>query len=438
MSFVAAMRQTRDILRDEKRLSLRALQRELGLENDAFRDLIGELVDFQHIAVCDGTSLVWAGEGPETPRSDEGERRQLSVLFCDLVGSTEIAHELDAEDWRDMLRTYQELANEVVGRFGGYVAQYLGDGILAYFGYPTAYEDDAERAVRAGLSIVDALENRNPEMLKRHGRALAVRVGIHTGEVVVGEVGSGKTKETLALGKTTHVAARLQQHADPNCVLMSGCTARLSSGIFVSEDLGRVELAGVAVPLRAFRAVHVAGMRSRIDVNSARELSPFIGRDNQLAKLERRFAELKNGRGRAVLISGEAGVGKSRLLQMFRSRIEGAPHSWLEVRGSTHTQDSAFYPVLDLQRDGLGFRSSDPPEVQLQALRAGLARMDFDVEELLPLLADFHGIRTPDTAAPKESPEAARIKLFELFSEWLSRLACTQPVVMVVEDLHWS
>ncbi len=436
MSFVVAMRRAREVLREEGCLSRRALKREVELDYEAFSDLVEELLDVQKVAVAEGDSLVWTGNRTVAP-SNEGERRQLSVLFCDVVGSTQIASRLDPEDWRDLLRDYQEAAQGVIGRFGGYVAQFLGDGVLAYFGYPQAFEDDAERAVRAGLSLVDTLEAQRDALLGRYGEELSIRVGVHTGQVVVGEVGTGEAKETLALGRTTHVAARLQSYAARNCVVMGARTARLTSGIFVTEDLGTVDLVGVSEPEHAFRAVHVAGMRSRLDVNSTNELSPFVGRRSELAMLENGFAELSQGRGCAVLISGEAGVGKSRLLQKFRASIEGKPHSWLEVRGSAHTKDSALYPVLALQRDGLGFRTRDPISVQREALRLGLARMDFDVEDTLPLLEYFHGIADANERYEDRPPEASREELFDLFSEWLARLAKRQPVVMIVEDAHW-
>jgi len=359
-------------------------------------------------------------------------------MFCDLVDSTALANTLDPEDWRDLLRAYEQLGNEIITRFGGYTAQYLGDALLAYFGFPTAREDEAERAIRAGLGLVDALRNQGKEFEERYGARLAVRIGVHTGPLVVAAMGTGAARGTFATGDATHIAARLQACADPNCVVMSAANARLVAGIFVTEDLGFRELKGIAQPVRVFRAVHVSGMRSRLDVASARELSPFVGREAELKLLEDRFSQACDGRGHAVLISGEAGIGKSRLVQTLRERLQERRHTWLELHGSPYMQDNAFEPILALQRQGLGFHLEDSAQIKQEALKSGLSTMGFDVEEMLPLLAAFHGVPIRDHDEALElSPEAARKKLIGLFAEWLMRLGGHQPTVMVVEDLHW-
>ncbi|MBI4517523.1 MAG: AAA family ATPase [Deltaproteobacteria bacterium] len=451
MSFLDTVARAKSYLREHGRVSLRGLKREFDLEDDALDELIAELVDIQQVAARQGKAIAWmggtvqAGEAEPvaalpasapTP-SAEAERRQLTVLFCDLVSSTELASRLDPEDWREVVRGYQERAAEVVQRFDGHVAQYLGDGVLVYFGWPRAHEDDAERAVRAGLGIVDAEVRSNALPREKHGVEIAVRIGIHTGPVVVGEMGGGARRETLAMGDTTNVAARLQGIAEPNSVVMSAATLRLVSGIFLTRDLGERELKGLG-PVHAYEAVQPSGVRSRLDVAAAHGLTPLVGREQELGLLEDRWAQVVEGRGQLVLVCGEAGIGKSRLVQAFRERFPHRLHTWLECRASPYTQDSALYPVLDLQRAALAFLPSDTPERKLTRLEAGLELAGFELATAVPIFASFHGLPlSARYAAPNLSPEGLRLKTLKLLTEWLLRLSRQQPVVLLVEDLHW-
>jgi len=441
LSFVETVEKARRLLERNRRLSLRALKREFALDDDVLEELVEELVAVQGVAAREGGVLVWAdaaGPGSDArapaapePEGPAAERRQLTVLFCDLVDSTRLAAGMDAEDWRTLVSRYHAAAGEVVARFEGHVAQYLGDGLLAYFGWPKAHEDDAERAVRAGLGIVQAVG-----VL---GSGLAVRVGIHTGPVVVGEIGGSARRETLAMGDTTNLAARLQGIAEPDTVVMSAASLRLVSGIFVTRDRGTHAVKGLAEPVRAVEAVQPSGVRSRLDVVAATELTPFIGREQELMLLEDRFAQVAEGRGQAVLIQGEAGIGKSRLLHAFRERIALRAHSWLECRGSAYTQDSAFYPLIELHRHGLGFRVDDPAETKLERIETGLVNAGFDPAQTVPIIAALHGVPLEGTRfiAPDLSPEGLRKKTFALATEWLLRLGRRQPLVLLMEDLHW-
>jgi class 3 adenylate cyclase len=360
---------------------------------------------------------------PTPPQVRDAERRQITVLFCDLAGSTQLSSRLDPEDWREVVRGYQQCAGEVIGRFDGHVAQYLGDGILAYFGFPRAHEDDAERALRAGLRIASRLR---------------VRVGVHTGPVVVGEMGESARTETLAMGETTNLAARPQDQAEPDTVVMSAATLRLVQGIFVTRDLGERALKGIAKPVRLIQALRATGVRSRLDLAAAAGLTPLVGRDQELGLLDDRWAQVKEGWGQAVLISGEAGIGKSRLVQAFRERIAEQPHTWLECRCSPYTQDSAFYPVQELHRQGLSWRAEDPVEEKLAHLEAGLEMAGFDLNEAVPLMAAFHWMRLPEhSPALTLSPEVQRRKTLELLAEWLLRLGLQQSSILLMEDLHW-
>ena len=363
MSFLDTVATVKTYLREHGRVSLRGLRREFDLDDQALDELIEELVDIQQVAARDGKAIAWVGAAtpageaqratplpiPAHTHGAEAERRHLTILFCDLVDSTRLAAGLDPEDWREVVRAYQEGAGSAVARFGGHVAQYLGDGLLVYFGWPRAHEDDAERAVHAGLDVVEAVTGGNDLLKARYGIKLAVRIGIHTGPVVVGEMGGGERRETLALGDTTNVASRIQGEADPDTVVLSSATLRLVSGIFVTEALGARALKGSG-EVQLHRALRASGMRSRLDVTAATGLTPLVGRDQELGLLADRLAQVDDGLGQAVLISGEAGIGKSRLMQAFRERIAERAHSWLECRCSPYTQDSALFPILELQR----------------------------------------------------------------------------------------
>jgi class 3 adenylate cyclase len=245
----------------------------------------------------------------------EAERRQLTVMFCDLVGSTALSAVLDPEELREVVRVYQATCTEVIRRYDGHIAQHLGDGLLVYFGYPSAHEDDARRAVRAGLEMVEALkaQARQPP--------LQVRLGIHTGLVVIGEIGSSDKREILALGETPNIAARIQGQANPDEVMISAATYRLVEGLFGCEDRGQPELKGVATPLTLYRVVQESEADSRFEAAVSKGLTPLVGREEELGLLRRRWEQAKAGEGQVVLLSGEPGIGKSRLVQEFKEQI---------------------------------------------------------------------------------------------------------------------
>jgi class 3 adenylate cyclase/predicted ATPase len=432
--------------------------REFELNDAALDELVEELVDVQQVAALEGKVLSWIGATPppsslaklETqpsaerpsgptppPQAAEAERRQITVLFCDIVDSTRISAGLDAEVWREMVRGYQEAANTAIERYGGRVAQYLGDGILVYFGWPTAHEDDAERAVRAGFGIRVAIEELSRRLAAEERPELAVRIGVHTGPVVVGEMGSGERRETLALGETTNVGARLQGVAQPNTIVASEATLRLVQGLFLTRFLGEQELKGLPRPVPAFEVIQASGVRSRLDAPSAIEM---VGREQELGLLLDRWEQVREGSGQAVLLSGEAGVGKTRLVLAFRERLaEGTPHTWLECRCSPYTQDSALYPVTELLHQALAFTPSDGPAEKRRQLEAALRWAGFQLEEALPLMAELLVLGPVADYAPLElSPEARRRRTLEILSEWLLRLGNVQPVVLLFEDLQWA
>jgi class 3 adenylate cyclase/predicted ATPase len=376
--------------------------------------------------------------GPESgPSTLDGERRQLTVLFTDLVGSTAIASRLDPEDWREVVSAYQEACSGVVERFGGYVAQYLGDGLVVYFGYPTAHEDDALRAVRTGLGVIEAIALLEPR-LERFSVKLAVRIGIHTGTVVVGEVGSSARKETLALGDTTNLAARLQEVAAPNTVVMSAATFRLVRGQFVTEEQGVHALKGIAKPVSVYRAMRAIRVKSTFDLATNEVAEDIVGRRGELGILRERWQQAREGRGQVVLLSGEAGIGKSRVAAALRHEIAGHPHTWLESRGSSYMQDTAFYPVVTLQEDALGLGAFEKSEQKVAQLERSLERTGLTVAEHLPLFADLHSLPLPSRhKALALSPEAQRRRTLDSLVEWVIRVSEEQPAVLLLEDLHW-
>jgi TOMM system kinase/cyclase fusion protein len=356
----------------------------------------------------------------------EGERRRLTVLFCDLVDSTELSARLDPEEFCEIIRAYQRTAEEEVARFGGRVGKYLGDGLLVYFGWPKAHEDDVERAVRAGLAIPGAISALNERLPA--GLHLAVRVGIHTGSVVVSED---------VFGETPNVAARVEAAAGPGTVVITAATQRLVAGLFLVEDLGPQQLRGLGEPVTLYRVVQPSGMRSRLELAEGR-LTPFVGREAELGTLLASWERTEEGEGQTVLVSGEAGVGKSRLVYQLREQITSVPHTWLECRGTPYTQGAPFYPVIELFQKRLGLTPDDLAPMQIARLEGSLARMKVALDETVPLIAQFLSLPLPEGYSPLQmSPELQRRKTIELLAAWILGLADTQPLVLLAEDLHW-
>jgi class 3 adenylate cyclase/tetratricopeptide (TPR) repeat protein len=354
-----------------------------------------------------------------------GERRQLTVLFCDLVGSTLLSQQLDAEEWRDVIAQYQRAASAAVARFGGHVAKTLGDGLLIYFGWPTAREDDPERAIRAGLAILDAMGSLHTQLANGDGTRLAVRLGLHTGPVVIADGGE-------VFGETANVAARVQGAADPDSLVITAATQRLVAGMFVVEDRGPQALKGVREPVTLYRVVQPSGVRSRLDV-AAGHLTPFVGRQVELATLVDRWERAADGEGQNVLLVGEAGVGKSRLAYQLRERLATVPHTWLECGASPYIEGTPFHPVMALVAQGLAFTATDTAAEKVEKITRGLR--DLASSENVALLADFLGLPPPSPLAL--NPDVQRRKTMELLAQWNLAMSAIQPLVLLVEDLHW-
>src|ERR1700733_13043915 len=305
---------------------------------------------------------------PNAAPEDRAERRQVTVMFSDLVGSTALSARMDPEDLREVISAYQNSVAEAVGRFGGFVAKYMGDGVLIYFGYPHAHEDDVERAVLAGLQLVMAIGD-----LKTHA-ALQTRVGIATGLVVVGDlIGSGSSQEQPIVGDTPNLAARLQGVAEPNCVVIAESTRKLVGGLFELQDLGPQELKGISGPARAWAALRPASVEGRFEAMHTSGLTDLVGREEELDLLMRRWSKAKAGEGQVVLLSGEAGIGKSRLTAALLERLATEPHTRLRYFCSPQHTDSAFYPVIGQMERAAGLAHDDKSQARLNKLDTVLA-----------------------------------------------------------------
>ena len=317
-----------------------------------------------------GAALRAPGAAPAAPRAaDQAEYRQLTVVFCDLVESTSLAERLGPEHFRDIVREYHATSVEAVRRFGGHVAQYLGDGLLIYFGYPEAHEDDAQRAIHAGLEIARGVQRLNARLGHERDLEVAVRTAIHTGPVVAGAVGAGERSEQLAMGQTPNVAARLQSLAEPGAVIISGATHDLVRGFFACEPLGPQTLRGVSRPVEAFRVIQDTGVRSRFDLAVARGLTPSVDRQRELGTLLEAFARTRGGEGQIVWVSGEAGIGKSRLLQMFQERTAAFAPVWVFCRCTAYAQQSALHPVTEVFQNLFGLDPTAPPAERFRCSR---------------------------------------------------------------------
>jgi class 3 adenylate cyclase/DNA-binding winged helix-turn-helix (wHTH) protein/predicted ATPase len=377
---------------------------------------------------------------PVALASPETERRRLTVLFCDLVDSTMLAGYLDPEDFREVVRAYHQTCAAVIHLFDGYIAQYLGDGMLVYFGYPGAHEDDAQRAVRTGLGILHAMEPLNTRLTLPPGNRLAVRLGIHTGLVVVGEVGDGVRQELLALGETPNLAARLQGLAAPNTLVISMATWQLLGGFFACQSLGPVLLRGRAQPLEVYQVLSETTARSRLEAAGSTGLTPLVGREQEVGLLRERWAQVKDGLGQVVLLSGEAGIGKSRLVQVLQEYVATESQAWLTpCQCLPYYQHTALYPMIELlERVVLHFDREESPSQKLRKLEGHLEQYGLPLAETVPLFAALLSLPLAAPHAPLTiSPEQQKQQTLHAFLTIFLRIASQQPVLFVMEDLHW-
>ncbi len=451
MKFFEVVERTIELLRQKERITYRALKREFGLDDEALDDLIAELIDAQRVAVDEnGKVLVWAGAAsiqrstfqvprlpqPPIPNTQHlAERRQLTVMFIDLVGSTALSAQLDPEEYREVIQAYRETCATVIRRFDGYLAKYIGDGLLVYFGYPTAHEDDAQRAVLVGLGIVEAL----PHVAFPHvrlSRPLQVRIGVHTGLVVAGEMGVGDQPEPLGIvGETPNVAARIQGLAEPNTVMISAATQRLVQDTFECQPFGSHLVKGIEAPIAVY---HVQSERQQISSLAGRgTLTPLVGRDQEVGLLIDRWEQVKEGRGQVVLLSGEPGIGKSRLAYTLREHVTAEGSLLFELRCSPYAQHSAFFPLIEGMQRTLLWTRQDTDAEKAAKLERTLAL--YDLQETLPLFTAFLSLPTPPQSPPLTlTPQKQKERTLQALLQLLMAQAERQATVVVWEDLHWA
>ncbi len=366
-----------------------------------------------------------AQTAPAPARPQEAERRQITVMFCDLVGSTALSEKLDPEDLRSLMQDYQKACGGVIERYEGHVAQYLGDGLMTYFGWPRAHEDDAERAVRASLEIVEAVGTME----------LQVRIGVATGPVVVGETGAGDASvPKLAVGETPNLAARLQGLASADEIVVGPSTRRLLGGTFELDDLGEQALKGIVEPVPAHRVTGIAATEGRFEAQH-QYLTPLVGREAEMAMVMARWEQACAGEGQVIVLGGEPGIGKSRITQAFRERVEDEPHTRLRYQCSPYHTNSALHPVIEQIERAAGFTRDDEPDNKLNKLDK--------LEQLIPngagraLIASLLSLPVERYAALAMSPQKQKEETLRMLAEQVTALAADTPVLLIFEDAHW-
>jgi class 3 adenylate cyclase len=375
------------------------------------------------------TAATLAVPAPESA----AERRQVTVMISDLVGSTALAARMDPEDLREIISAYQKCVAETVSRFGGFVAKYMGDGVLVYFGYPQAHEDDAERAVRAGLELVAGVNALKSAAL------LQTRVGIATGLVIVGDlIGAGEAQERGIVGETPNLAARLQGIAEPNTVVIAESTRKLLGNLFELEDLGPKALKGIAEPLRAWAALRASSVASRFEALHATSLTALVGREEELELLLRRWSKAKTGEGQVVLLSGEAGIGKSRLTAALLERLANEPHTRLRYFCSPQHTDSALYPIISQMERAAGLAHDDTTQTKLDKLDAVLAQTSTSKQDAA-LFGEMLSLSNDGRYPVLDlAPEQRRQRTMEALIAQTEALTRQTPVLMIFEDAHWT
>jgi predicted ATPase/class 3 adenylate cyclase len=376
-------------------------------------------------------------DNPAKLAGADAERRHLTVLFCDLVGSSKLSELQDPEEFRELLAAYQDCCASIVANYDGQVARYVGDGLLIYFGYPQAHEDDASRAVHAALDIVKAVSQLDLSIALPID-ALAVRIGVATGIVVVGDIGSGARRDEMAVvGETPNLAARLQTLANPDEIIIAKQTFKLVGGYFDVDDLGEHNLKGISQPQTAYRVRADSGAYGRLEASASQGLTPLVGRKEEIAILTNRWAHATQGELHLVTLSGEAGIGKSRVLRTFRENIADQPYSQVLYYGSAYHQNSAFYPVIDQLERALRFETNDSVELRLQKLQTEVSRLGLALEPTVTPLTSLLSLDRGDQNSGRfQSGDLKRLQQVAICN-MLEAKSTEVPVLMVVEDAHW-
>ena len=412
--------------------------------NDVGLDILPELneSDLEQLGVSLGNRRrllkAIAEHAPKLETSEpsgEAERRQVTVLFCDMVGSTALSGTLDPELLGQLIRRYQDSAAGAIGRFGGFVAKFMGDGVLAYFGFPRAFEDAAERAVRAAIGILAEVG----DIALPDGARVQARIGIATGLVVVGEiVGTGSAQERTIVGETPNLAARLQALAAPDTILISESTQNLLRGLFELQPAGPYELKGFARPVPVWRVAGEATVESRFAASRAGDKLPLVGRTHEMGLLLDRWRLARSGEGQIVTLIGEAGIGKSRAVEALRQALAGEPHRRIHLQCSPYYSDSSLFPVIKQLSRAVGFAADDTPSARVDKLRAVFARRAASDALAIPLLADLLSIADPSHAVPESlNPAQRKAATIALLVDEIVGFGDTDPVLLIVEDAHW-
>jgi len=463
MTFEEILDATKKLLESRKRLTYGALKRQFGIDDEFLEDLKAEIIQGQRFAVDEGGEvLVWTGcsgatssplnaqgkvpstslEGQVTDQiqhSTQAERRQLTVMFCDLVGSTAMSERLDPEELREVVKAYQETCDEVIQRFDGTIMQFQGDGILVYFGHPVAHEDDAQRGVLAALEILDELPKLNNRLKQLCDVELSMRVGIHTGLVVVGEMGRSGWLQTLALGETPNVASRVQDFADANTIVISEATLNLVKGFFNIQALGEYNVKGISRPLKLWHVLGKTGVQSRFEATGSR-LTPLVGRENEIDLLQERWTVTKDGIGQVVMLKGEPGIGKTRLVEELKVRLRHENPALQEYRCSPFYQNTALYPVINLLGKFLHLGQEDSANAKLQKIEGSVNALKNNRSnaESVVLLANLLSVPLDNRhVSLKLTPETKRQKTLQVLRAVLLETTPSRPVLFIVEDLHW-
>jgi class 3 adenylate cyclase len=475
MTFDDILAQVTDLLKQQGRVSYGALKRRYDLDDAYLEDLKDEIIHAQRLAVDeDKRILVWVGAQASAsapppvsgtpaltsaPAADhareilsytpkhlaekiltsrsalEGERKQVTVLFCDLANSTPIAERIGPEAMHTLLNRFFELALGEVHRYEGTINQFLGDGFMALFGAPIAHEDHARRAVLAALALQRTLKEAG--LGKPYEVRCAFRMGLNSGLVVVGSIGDNLRMDYSAIGDTTNLAARLQQLAEPGTVLVSESTTRLMQGAVRLEALAPVEVKGKTEPVPIYKVVGTLPRRSPIVSRSERTLSPFVGRERELATLEALFAQVEAGQGQVVGIVAEAGGGKSRLLYEFRQRLQDKRVTYLEGRCLSYGSSIPYHPLIDILRHHCGISETDSPEAISEKVHVGLREVGMDAEASAPYLLQLLGVKEGTESIAAFTPEAIRTRTFETLKQMSLKGSQQQPLIVEIEDLHW-
>ncbi|MCH7709038.1 MAG: AAA family ATPase [Myxococcales bacterium] len=462
MSFLETVRRAKGYLHEEGRVSLRALKREFALDDETLDELVDELVEIQSVAVLEGRALAWAGPPaslPSAAREDprdytpkhladkilesksalEGERKQVTVLFADVKGSMELAEALDPEEWHSILDRFFQILTEGVHRFEGTVNQYTGDGIMALFGAPIAHEDHARRACYAALQLRDEIERYSTEVKRQHGVSFSMRMGLNSGEVVVGKIGDDLRMDYTAQGHTVGLAQRMESLASPNTCYLTHATAQLVFGYFELEDLGAFRVKGASEPARVHRLVGVGAAHSRFDISRARGLTRFVGRDADMATLEAALAESQAGNGQVVGIVAEAGTGKSRLSFEFVEQCRAKGMTVNQATAVAHGKNIPYLPMLQVFRAYYGVQEQDDDRSIREKIAGRMLLLDEAFRDVLPVLFEFFGVPDPERPAPRMDPEAKQRQLFSVLRRLVQGAdsAGTTNLFTLIEDLHW-